>query len=90
MNDDMLFVLNWGMIFNISTVEADSVFVQTDYRNWAVQFGCTVERNYRYENMQIWSRTRSLDSEVETLLEILVNNYGFPPQNGRVVDQTNC
>ncbi|ODM99161.1 hypothetical protein Ocin01_07537 [Orchesella cincta] len=71
-------------------VEADSVIVQTDYTNWVIEFGCSVRDNYRYENMHIWTRERVPDPEVMAILEILVNNYGFPPANARTVDQTNC
>ncbi|CAL8089516.1 unnamed protein product [Orchesella dallaii] len=72
------------------TLEADSVVVQTDYTNWALEFGCSVRDNYRYETMQIWSRVRNPDPEVVAILELLVNNYGFPPANGRLVDHLNC
>ncbi|CAL8089519.1 unnamed protein product [Orchesella dallaii] len=72
------------------TLEVDNVIVQTDYTNWAIKFGCAVRDNYRYETMQIWTRTRNADPELVAILELLVNNYGFPPANGRWIDNLNC
>ncbi|ODN00142.1 Crustacyanin-A2 subunit [Orchesella cincta] len=82
----------WNMVGVVDgeIAEADSVIVQIDYSNWFIQFGCLVRDNYRYETMHIWTRTRTPDPEVMALLEILVNNYGFPPANGRLMEHTNC